>query len=133
MLFKRYFRGRIKYKKFVQKLRQRTEEDWIESWGDRINDIGKVCLVIEKEMDLPNRFLMPEDPLWLVFFNLSHDMREISALMKVSDVCAVSLDEYFNMNMADLIPHTVNQKIRKLSENDSSDVTSEYLGSNKNL
>jgi hypothetical protein len=31
-------------------------------------------------------------------------MREVSALVKVSGICAVSLDEYFNMTMADLIP-----------------------------
>ena len=104
MLFVRYFKGRKEYKMFVEQLRQRTEEDWIESWGDRINAIGEVCSVIEKEMVLPNRFLMPEDPLRLVFFSLSHDMREIPALIKVSDVCAVSLDEYFGMKMADLIP-----------------------------
>lgn len=75
----------------------------MKSWGDRIHDIVEVCLIIEKEMKLPNHFLMPEDPLRLVFFNLNHDMREIPALGKVSGICAVSLDEYFNMTMADLV------------------------------
>jgi hypothetical protein len=54
-------------------------------------------------MGLPNYFLMPEDPLWLVFFNHGHDMKEISALRAVEDVCGVCLDKYFNMKMRDLI------------------------------
>ena len=102
MLFQRYFKGRREYKTFVEQLRQRTEEDWIESWGDRIEDIGEVCSVIEKEMGLPNRFLMPEDSLRLVFFSLGHDMIEIPTLIKVSDISKVSLDEYYKMKMADL-------------------------------
>jgi hypothetical protein len=106
MLFTRYFKERSDYKKFAQELCQRTEEKWIESWGDRIRDINEVCLIIEKEMKLSNRFLMPEDPLRLVFFNLSHDMREIPALVRVSGICAVSLDEYFKMTMADLVPRS---------------------------
>jgi hypothetical protein len=104
MFFERYFKGRSDYKRFVQELRQRTEKGWMASWGERVLSIGEICSVIESEMNLPNCFLMPEDPLRLVFFNLSQDMREISALERVSGICSVSLDDYSNMTMADLIP-----------------------------
>lgn len=103
MFLTNFFKARKEFQDFISEIDKRTEHQWISSWGGTPSPlIRETCRLIQQEMGLPSFYLLPNDPLRLVFFNRTNDMREITALTSTSDLVGVDLTGYRDMAMRDL-------------------------------
>lgn len=83
------------HRSIARQLRERTDDMVQAAWGTDV-DLrrvqGKVCYILASEMEWPNCRFLPTDPMEIVLFDPSTEMRTVGALMELDRVFSLPED-----------------------------------------
>lgn len=92
-MFCNFFKKRHLRKNFLRILKQRTHEEWKQSWQAYcLREANIVCRVFAWYLKLPNHYLFPEDDIHKIFLFEIGQMEDIAALLMIESFMGSNLE-----------------------------------------
>lgn len=102
--------------KWKLNLQHRTREQFLAAWKDVPGFREELIVDIAHEMDLPGIFLLPEDPVMMVFWDSSTHMRNVAVVLLLAEKYGIDLSGKFDTYSQEQLEHLMRMTLRELLE-----------------
>ena len=102
--------------KWKLNLQHRTREQFLAAWKDVLRFREELIMDIAHEMDLPGSFLLPEDPVMMIFWDSSDHMRNVAVVLLLEEKYGIDISGKFHTWFQEELERLMRMTLRELLE-----------------